>query len=1073
MANERYDIEVTDKVDGGIPGKLRDIAKGATEGDNAVRKLKSALADINDTSVRKLANATAALSSTLGKELAAIKASSGAAGTLAANKEKLATSSRNATTAIRRETTAVTRLTAAYIAQSKALADLRNAGGAGTPPGSPGGGAGGAGPGAGAGNAANELKALADAARAAATVLRSIRAPGPGGGGGGGGGSGAGGTGPNFARYGGGAGLGELNSAGLRSDQLSNIAFQLNDIFVSLASGQKPLTVFIQQGAQIAQIYGTAGLSLRGFMAAITQMLGLTKTVTAATKAAALAAARQAEANVAGANATALANVRAVQTDIAVAEAQVAMATTANEAAIAQNRLALAQGRLSAVQAEAAITANALSTAQARTAGASTAAAAATRTSLTALGAAGLAVGAIAAGLAIDVARVNSEANKDGGIKKYAESLGLTHKEMKKLKDQTVTYGDTLSGLWTTIKETFDLAPTLKDAGKAVKDWFDKMNANGIQSLSNLYGGFVGTYRAIVKTWGLLPSAIGDLFVQMVNIAIEWIEKLVNKSIEAINFVSSQANKILPDQLQIPTINEASLGRMQNQFAGSAKKVGDTFTTEIAGATKEAETGIKGFYDRWTKNSIKSARDRLRKGANAIIADRTPKKAKEDHTAENRAHALDVLNMKLDDELARMKMLKDERAIQQRFDQIEEQLLQKKIKLNDAERKSIMGKVEAIEMFKYQQAEMDRIVEEGIGPQRTYNAAIAAANDLRARGVISAQQLSQEQVKANRALAEATDPLFSMKEQLAEAERATGLYGDAVDRNNQLEAIRAGWLQKGVILGQNSTAAIDAEVAALLRRGDALRNQQFVQQQVGDVVNPLLEEQKMIDNKAAMFAEIDRLRQADVLSEEQAARARLALNQKFDAMRQESYSDLMGAVAGLASSGNKKLAAIGKAAAIAQATYDGYVAIQKALASAPPPANYIAAAATGIKTAINIAGIASTNVGSFNTGGSFVVKGTPGVDKNNINMNVSRGERVSIETKAQQRSSGVTVNVHNYGNDQARTEETTNPDGTKTIDVIIERVKNEVAADMRRGGTNLNKAVEGRYGVNPARGNGR
>jgi len=1064
MTTERYDIEVTDKVDGAIPNKLRDIAKSATDGDSAVRKLKSALADINDTSVRKLAAASAALTNALGRELSAVKSSAGAAERLATNKEKIATASRNATTAIRRETTAVNRLTSAYQAQAKAAADARSASGGGA--GLPGAGAGSAGPSAGAGSAATDLKTLADAARGAATALRSIR-PTSGPGGGSGGGSGAGGTGPSFARYGGVDFKSTGQSAELARHQVMNLGYQLNDVFVSLASGQKPLTVFIQQGAQIGQIYAQTGLTLGNFGKALTQMLGLTQTVTAATEAAALAAGRQAEANVAGANASALANVRAAETNIAVAEAQVAMATTANEAALAANRLALAQAELGVANGEAAITANALSAAQQRTAGASTAAAAATRTSLTALGTAGLAVGAIAAGLAIDVARINSEANKDGGIKKYAESLGLTHKEMKKLKDQTVTYGDTLSGLWTTIKETFEFGPMLKSAGKAFKDWFDQMNANGIKSLANLYGGFVGTYRAIVKTWALLPAALGDLAIQAANAIIKGIADAINKGIELINGLISYTNGL------VPTINfRATAVEMKNQFAGAAKEVGDTFSSEVANATKQAEGSIKGFYSRWEKNSIKSARDRLRKGANAIIADRTPKKEKEDHTAENRAHALDVLNTKLDDELSRMKLLKDERAVQQRMDQIEEQLLQKKIKLNDAERASILGKVKAIEAFKYQQAEMDRITEEAIAPQRTYNAAMAAANDLRARGVITAQQLSQEQVKANRALAEATDPLFGLKEQLGESERAIGLYGDAIERNNQLEGIRATLLQKGIILGQNSTAAIDAEVAALLRRGDALRQQQYVQAQVGEVVNPILEQQKMLDNEKAMYAEIDRLRQAGVLSEEQAARARYALNAKFDEMRLASYGDLMGALAGLASSGNKKLAAIGKAAAIAQATYDGYVAVQKALASAPPPFNIIAAAATGIKTAINIAGIASTNVGSFNEGGSFTVRGTPGIDKNNINMNVSRGERVSIETKAQQRSSGVTVNIINASGAPVEKKETTNADGSTQVDVLIGKVKDAVAADIRKGGTNLNQAVEGRYGVNPARGNG-
>lgn len=42
---------------------------------------------------------------------------------------------------------------------------------------------------------------------------------------------------------------------GLNPNEMQNLGFQINDIFVSLASGQKPLTVLVQQGAQIAQIF--------------------------------------------------------------------------------------------------------------------------------------------------------------------------------------------------------------------------------------------------------------------------------------------------------------------------------------------------------------------------------------------------------------------------------------------------------------------------------------------------------------------------------------------------------------------------------------------------------------------------------------------------------------------------------------------------------------------------------------------------------------------------------------------------------------------------------------------------
>ncbi len=52
------------------------------------------------------------------------------------------------------------------------------------------------------------------------------------------------------------------NNAALRQgmQQRANLIFQLNDIFVSLASGMNPAMVAIQQGSQISTIYGPGGL---------------------------------------------------------------------------------------------------------------------------------------------------------------------------------------------------------------------------------------------------------------------------------------------------------------------------------------------------------------------------------------------------------------------------------------------------------------------------------------------------------------------------------------------------------------------------------------------------------------------------------------------------------------------------------------------------------------------------------------------------------------------------------------------------------------------------------------------
>lgn len=61
-------------------------------------------------------------------------------------------------------------------------------------------------------------------------------------------------------------------ATGFQSYQLKNLAFQLNDIGVSLASGMNPMMVLAQQGTQIAEIFATSGV---GAGAALKQFGGL------------------------------------------------------------------------------------------------------------------------------------------------------------------------------------------------------------------------------------------------------------------------------------------------------------------------------------------------------------------------------------------------------------------------------------------------------------------------------------------------------------------------------------------------------------------------------------------------------------------------------------------------------------------------------------------------------------------------------------------------------------------------------------------------------------------------------
>lgn len=83
---------------------------------------------------------------------------------------------------------------------------------------------------------------------------------------------------------------------------------------------------------------------------------------------------------------------------------------------------------------------------------------------------------------------------------------------------------------------------------------------------------------------------------------------------------------------------------------------------------------------------------------------------------------------------------------------------------------------------------------------------------------------------------------------------------------------------------------------------------------------------------------------------------------KYNEVRKANFASTLNYIATLQNAKSKELAAVGKAAAIAMATIDGVVAVQKALASAPPPFNYVLAALVGTAAAANVAKIAGVEL---------------------------------------------------------------------------------------------------------------
>lgn len=152
-----------------------------------------------------------------------------------------------------------------------------------------------------------------------------------------------------------------------------------------------------------------------------------------------------------------------------------------------------------------------------------------------------------------------------------------------------------------------------------------------------------------------------------------------------------------------------------------------------------------------------------------------------------------------------------------------------------------------------------------------------------------------------------------------------------------------------------------------------------------------------------MYERINEYADAHLITETQRAEALAALDRRIQEQKLNTYADMFGQLSQLAYSENKEMARIGKAAAIAQATINGYLAVTKAWAEVPYPANIAAAAAAAVVAAANVASIISTPIG-FRTGGSMTVGGSGGTDSQLVAFRATPGEKVHVNTPAQARA---------------------------------------------------------------------
>lgn len=298
--------------------------------------------------------------------------------------------------------------------------------------------------------------------------------------------------------------------------------------------------------------------------------------------------------------------------------------------------------------------------------------------------------------------------------------------------------------------KTDGMGEKFRNIGSAIVQ-FAKTVVNGYIGL------WVGAYNAVVNGWQLFPAAMRDIFAMALNSVVGITEKIVNAALEGINKITELANQGA-EKLGIGKIFEGglsvSLDKYKMDVTGAASDLAETvkgafssafgtdFVGNAVGAIEARARQISG-----ARRAAEAAQGSSLRGAGTAPA-ATPD-AKALKAAQKRADELAKVNRNLDEELTALQRLGPAYVVSNRLLEIENNLLDKKIKLTDSERESIKAKLQAIQDQKAANAlsEINKELDQQsailgkLGPQQEIAQQMQQyQNDLYSRGIILNQQ---------------------------------------------------------------------------------------------------------------------------------------------------------------------------------------------------------------------------------------------------------------------------------------------------------------------------------------------
>lgn len=510
--------------------------------------------------------------------------------------------------------------------------------------------------------------------------------------------------------------------------------------------------------------------------------------------------------------------------------------------------------------------------------------------------------------------------------------------------------------------------------------------AKGIaRTIDAIAGLLTGLGIAVVRAFAGVPDAIKEMFNRTYNAVVGVVESLVNT---VINGVNKMRNAVGMDLLETVKFDRKQVDT----------KFFETYGQNIAQSIDDGFQMQGGFMENWI--------DGVFTRAQAIGKERAAALGNQTGVDLNRAmgtfQAPGADNKELEKQRKELEKLKNEL-------------------------RSLLNTIAPVEGAKLEMAKAEE----------TLNKAVA-------KGLITTQDQARYLELLKFHYQDIIDPLGKVNREMDEQIRLLGMSSRARQVESEYMKIEKDLRAQGITLTQEETAALRSKIEMLQRQNELVAAQDqmlanSVEQRrafntqieamnnllanpssgftAGDAQGQVMgmlggmgidtagmqgQMQAQLELIQTYYAQLDMLRQNDLISEQDYSNAKVQLAQRENELKTQNMRNFFSGLASLQSSNIKELAAIGKAAAITQAIMNTYEGATKALAQGGIYGAAMAAVVVAQGMA-QVAAIRSQQTQGFMTGGNFTVGGTGGADSQMVAFRATPGEQVQVSTPTQVR----------------------------------------------------------------------